>query len=494
MIAKYYQLIGAPFLLVFFLGSCSSSDDQWVLDLPSIGAMSSPTVVDLNKDGILDIIIGGGGKEFTQVSTAVAAVDGATGTLLWEVPGHNQMVGSAIFQDINKDGTADVFIGGRSAMLFALNGTTGEKLWEFKAYDPSIRYVDDTTVLNFFNPQWVTDVDADGVEDLLTAYGGFVKAKRGDPNRPAGYLMVLSGKTGKVLAQAPMPDGKETYCSPLLHDFGQGAEVIFGTGGEDIAGKLYRISFQEVLKNDLSKAEEILSGGQKGFIAPPVLADVNQDGVKDITVCTVDGRLVCLNGSTNDKLWTAIPGGDFDTYTMPGPGYFTGDDEVLDFFASFGKGPWPETEYTLHILVDGKTGKVVFKDTLGAFQYASPVVADLTKDGKHDVLLAVNHKSPQNVLGDIVDFYGNGLFVYSQGQGVEQQAFQSVLGTNLGSTPLLTDLDGDGHLDIVTAYMSDPRNFYSFKNLKLERREIKRKAKDIFWGGYMGPNSKATVD
>ncbi|WP_175489203.1 outer membrane protein assembly factor BamB family protein [Neolewinella agarilytica] len=483
----------AIFMALLFTG-CAFEGDQWVADFKGVGSSSSPGAADLNGDGILDIVIGGSGTEFKSIEHAVMAIDGATGATLWTVGGHNQMVGSPTFKDINEDGTDDVVIGGRSGMLFALEGTTGEKLWEFLPYQPTNRYVDDTTILNFFNLQWTPDQNDDGFPDLLAPYGGFVKAKPGDPNRPAGYLLLISGKNGATIAKARVPDGRETYLSPLLYDFGQGLEVIFGTGGEDLPGSLYRAPLSAVKKEDLSMATNLLSGGSKGFIAPPILAKVTEDDIPEIIVCTVDGRMVCLDGQSNSVLWSASPGGDFDTYVMPAPGHFTGEDDILDFFASYGKGAWPNTDYTLHTLVDGKTGQIVFTDTLGTFQYASPIVADFTKDGKHDVMLSINYLSTHDVIGDPTDFYNNGLYIYTGGQGAPRQAFDAPLGSNLGSTPLITDLDGDGKIDMVTAYMSDPQNFYSFKNLKVERREINRSADGIFWGNYMGPDGKATVE
>ena len=266
--------------------------------------------------------------------------------------------------------------------------------------------------------------------------------------------------------------------------------VIFGTGGEDIAGNLYRCTLREILDEDLSGAEVLLSGGEKGFIAPPLLVDVSRDGTLDVVVCTVDGRLVAIGGATGEVIWTTGPEGEYDTYTMPAPGYFTGDDDVPDFFASFGRGPWPETDFTYHILVNGATGEIVFGDTLGTFQYASPLVADFTGDGEDDVLLAINTTIKEEVIGDVTTFYSTELHVFPRGRGPARQAFPTVLGSNLGSTPLLTDLDGDGELDIVTAYMSDAATFYSFKNLVVERREIGRDAGGISWGQYIGPGSR----
>ncbi|OAV45322.1 hypothetical protein A3850_012830 [Lewinella sp. 4G2] len=434
--------------------------------------------------------MGGAAKEFTSLENAVLAIDGRDGHLLWQVPGHNQIVGSAILQDITNDGIQDVFIGGRSAMFKAIDGQSGAVLWEFLPYDATLDYVNDTTLLNFFTPQWVDDQDEDGYDDLLSAYGGFVKARPGDTLRPAGYLMVLSGKTGQVIAKAMVTDGKETYVSPLIHDFGNGPEVIYGTGGEDISGNLYRVSLNDVLSEDLSSSNIVARGGTKGMIAPPLLTDVNMDGTTDIVVASVDGRVIAVDGRTNQRIWETGPEGDFDTYVMPAPGYFYGDDDTPDFFASFGRGAWPDTEFTVHTLIDGKTGTIVFQDTLGSFQYASPVVADFTNDGRPDVLLSINDILVDSTAYGSNNLRRNQLYVFPNGQGPPRLANASELGTNLGSTPLLTDLDHDGKLDLITVNMADPLEFYSFKNIRITRRELNLPADRISFGEYMGTNRK----
>ena len=473
---------------LLFLTGCRFEEDTWEADIPSIGSSSSPVAVDLNDDGVLDIVIGGGGKEFTPTPNGVVALDGKDGHILWAHPGRNQFVGSAIVRDISGDGTPDVFIGGRSAQFLALDGRTGNPIWEYLPDSDTTDYLNDTTILNFFTPQWIPDQDADGNPDILTAYGGFVRAVAGDTARPVGYLMILSGSTGHTLARAPMPDGRETYVSPLVVDFGRGAEVVYGTGGENISGTLYRVPLARVMADDLRTSVAIADGRAKGFIAPPLALDLTLDGIPDIVVATVDGRLLAIDGSDDRTLWTAEPGGDYDTYTMPAWGYFTGDDDVPDLFASFGRGAWPTTEFTLHTLVDGSNGRIVWHDTLGTFQYASPLVASLTGEGTDDVLLAINDRATVDVLGDPITLLQNGLYVYPAGRGEPQLAFETERGSNLGSTPLLTDLDGDGNIDIVSAYMSDPRNFYSFVNLRIARREIRRDAGGIRAGRYLAPD------
>ena len=460
--------------------------DAWSVTVPEIGSSSSPVATDLNGDGHLDIVIGGAAGEFANLDAAVLALDGKTGAILWQVPGHNQMVGTALLGDVTGDGTNDVFIGGRSATFKAIDGRTGELIWEHLPYDYRLDYLNDTTLLNFYTAQWIPDVDADGTKDLVTAYGGFVKARRGDPDRPSGYLMVLSGKTGRTIQKTPVADGKETYLSPLVHDFGSGPEVVYGTGGEDISGHLYRLRLDLLLAGKPEASKVIVNGGKKGMIAPPVLTDITNDGVADIIIATVDGRLVAIDGTSNEEIWSAAPRGDFDTYVMPAPGYFTGNDRVPDFFVSMGRGAWPDTEYTIHLLVDGQDGKIVFQDTLGSFQYASPVVADVDRDGKSDIIVCINETTQVGANGYTQTYRYNNLYVFPGGMGPALTMLSPEIGTNIGSTPLLADLDGDGYTDLVTANMGDPLEFYSFRGLKISRRELGIDAASVGFSGYMG--------
>ena len=117
--------------IAIFTSCTNEKAHSWKIFLPAIGTYSSPRVVDLNNDGILDIVMGAGGKEEHHTDTALIGLDGATGKLLWSLPAENQNVGSAVFQDINKDGTPDVFIGGRWGQLTAINGADGKINLEF---------------------------------------------------------------------------------------------------------------------------------------------------------------------------------------------------------------------------------------------------------------------------------------------------------------------------------------------------------------------------
>ncbi len=95
---------------------------------------------------------------------------------------------------------------------------------------------------------------------------------------------------------------------------------------------------------------------------------------------------------------------------------------------------WPDTLFAINILVDGRDGKIVFKDTVGAFQYASPLVFDFTRDGFEDVLVTVNIPIKDSK-GEIIHTYGNHKKIFDIR---EQDVFtfeEEKLGSNLGSIP-----------------------------------------------------------
>lgn len=401
--------------MIVFLNNCSTfNSDDWKINLPEIGLTSSPRPVDFNGDGVLDLVVGGGGSEFTRTDYGVMAINGKNGDLLWKVGAWNQVVSSPVFMDITSDGTPDVFIGGRSAILMALDGRSGEIIWQYLSYNQGMDLINDTSYLNFYTPQFVPDVDEDGTDDLLISFGGFFKAGTGDPDRPSGELMLISSLTGQVLRKLKMPDGKETYMSPIIHDFHKNnkPDIIIGTGGESLPGQLFRIHYEDLLAEKYSDTISLAVGHDKGFIAPPVLAGINADGVLDIVANSVNGKMISFDGLTNEILWEVSLGDGFEVYTMPAPGNFTGDD-TPDFYGSFGKGVWPDSEFIAHIIVDGKDGKIVFADSVGFFQYASPIVYDLTKNGVDEVII-VNNDVQRAVEGMDLMLYSNEVLVLDE--------------------------------------------------------------------------------
>jgi hypothetical protein len=337
---------------------------------------------------------------------------------------------------------------------------------------------------NFYNPQFIGDQNDDGVSDLIVSNGGDVLAAPGESDRPAGRLMVISGRDGRLIASDRMPDGRETYMSPVVGDlFGRGEmEIIFGSGGETVGGHLFRTTLADLMGQDISAATVLAGGTAQGFIGPPVLADITRDGILDIVVNAVDGRMLAFDGHDNSPIWSIhVP--STEAYSSIAVGYFTQDD-VPDFFASYAMGEWPDLGWSRQLMVDGKTGEIAFADSLGLYQTSSPVVADLDGDGRDEAILSVNYEVITPLLQKR---FFTMLVRFNFETGEVAQVGGSLHGSNLSSTPWLGDLDGDQLLDIIYCHTPDTLHTYVFNGLQVNRIATEfHEATPIVWGSYMG--------
>ncbi|MCF0056634.1 FG-GAP-like repeat-containing protein [Dyadobacter sp. CY356] len=469
------------FILAVLFPLAGISQTLWSKMLPKVSTFSSPRVTDLNRDGVKDIVLGVGRLEFMACDSAIIALDGKTGALLWKNPAKDQIFGSAILKDLNKDGIDDIIIGGRVGELQAINGNTGAIIWKFDKKTPSQK---SKKWYNFYNPQLIPDQDGDGMEDILISNGGDVTVKPYDPKRPAGKLAILSSATGKVIAEAMMPDGKETYMSVsvIKHFSSDDYRVIFGTGGETIGGNLYVGSLKDILAGDLSASVKIATSPDKGFIAPAVWVDINEDGIADVVANAVDGRVLAFDGKTLAPLWNVkIP--NSEAYTSIAVGDFT-PDKIPDFFVSVAKGRWPKLETTEQYMINGKNGEVAFRDSLGKYQTSTPVVVDIDEDDQEEVIMSVNYENR--------DQFGrkeflNTLAVIGFRTNEVVELIKGLPGHNLSSTPWIGDIDNDNMLDIVFCSSTNKYRTYAFDGMQVSLIKTNIKiTKPIRWGAYMG--------
>lgn len=481
-------------LLVFF-SSCSLIDSKkqsrlvWNKDIYVIGSQSSPRATDLNKDGTLDIVMGAGKNEYQKCDMGIIAIDGQTGELLWKQEASDQVFGSATFVDVNGDGVKDIFIGGRSPQLKAIDGKSGALLWEFKAdnykNDPVLKYAR----FNFNNSVLVPDQNDDGLKDLLTINGGNSYAEPySKVNRFPAVLMLLDVKTGNVIAADTMPDGKESYMTPLCFSQPGSKElsIVFGTGGETIDGNLYVSTISQLLAKNLSSAKVIATEKGHGFIAPATLADISGDGYLDIIAITHGSKAVAIDGKNDHVLWTrTFPGTECSNNFAAG--YFTGDD-VPDFFTFISKGQWPNSTGSIQIMLDGKDGSVAYIDSMGCTGYSSPVVYDLNNDGRDEAIISINEfdcslgyasRSPKTMENKLIaiNFVKKKVDIIDQARGFK----------NIFSTPWIGDLDNDGYLDIIYCQYFHHADLLSFLGMRIKRIDTPvRIRKKVLWGSYLG--------
>lgn len=492
----YHVLI--VFVSVLFAGcQATTNTPDWKRTYPNITVYGSPRLSDLNRDGMQDIIIGAGGAEWSKTDTGFVALDGKTGTMLWHVPARNQIVGTSVLLDITGDNIDDVILGGRSAELRAINGATGQLIWEFFKTDSTYGHKK-AGWWNFTTPQLIADQNGDGFKDLLIANGGDASILPHDPIRPVGMLLIISSKDRAIIAKANVPDGREIYMTPVISDMGTrtaNPTIIYGTGGETMPGHLYRTTLADLRRGDLSKSIELTaSESKKGFIASPLLTDVTGDGMYDIIQNAVEGKMMAFDGKTNKLLWDNRFLGT-ECYVSPAPGYFN-DDDVPDFFMMHSVGTWPRFEKVVDVaFLDGKTGRIIGKHEYidCAFTFAAPLTVDVDGDGFTEVVIGCNQQSTA-VMSKTGDQFQFKLLFWDKHRDGKRYLADSLQGVNWASTPWLGDANADGRTDLVcfteaTNVLNNPEvaSYQQPLGINLMRKTIfDFPPNRIYWGGYLG--------
>ncbi len=165
--------------------------------------------------------------------------------------------------------------------------------------------------------------------------------------------------------------------------------------------------------------------------------------------------MALLDGVIHKTIWS-VKCDSAEVFSQPAVGYFTGNDRVLDVFVSFSIGVYPSYYRTEQWLIDGKSGKVVTQFNGERFTYSSPLTTDLDGDGTDEVVL--------NMVKDSViesrnkPFYELSIFDFKNNKNEILASRQS--GACFASTPYLGDLDDDGKLDVI--YSGSPALYSIF--------------------------------
>ncbi|MEL7534864.1 MAG: hypothetical protein AAFN10_26410 [Bacteroidota bacterium] len=472
------KLLLLAFMSPMVLAKAQSLAINWQKHIETVSSFSSPRTIDLNGDSIQDIVIGAGIEEMPSPQ-GIYAFDGVDGQIIWQRYARDQIYGSPLFHDLNQDGTPDVIISGRSAQLMALDGTNGFLLWEFWSDTQGSPLQSDW--FNFYLPQWIGDQDGDSIPELIITNGGDPRLIPSDKDRPAGYLMAISGANGQILQVDSMPDGQETYSSPLLVDYQQTGDpyILFGSGGETVGGSLWEVQLSDFLQNGLSNAQALVSNPEKGFVAVSSLADLNHDGVPDIIVPQLRENIIAIDGNSKQEIWRHTePFHDF--YVSPSIGQFIGD-ESPDIFTTASLGNWPFYQSSIRLLIDGSSGQVVWTEQGFPFQLCSGLALDWDNDGFDELIFPLNEDTASNG-----QYYQHQLYLYDFNDQLSYPLDSIRPGVMMFSMPIISDLEKDQNWELIFTTHDNTDNWYQPAGFSIYSVDLGRFAERLAWGGYQG--------
>ncbi|HEY4752001.1 MAG TPA: FG-GAP-like repeat-containing protein, partial [Candidatus Limnocylindrales bacterium] len=398
------------------------------------GIQGSPAVGDIDHDGHLDVVVG-------SENGWVFALDGRTGALK---PGWPQFTGwnadypkncatdactgvvsSATLADLDGDGTLEVIVGSYSHKLWVWN-YQGQVLpgWPRDVWD------------GIASGAAVGDINGDGRPEIVIGSDVANDCASCPPfgSLAKGGLLHAFTLAGKELQGWPVHTDSFMHSTPALADLdGDGKpEVIAGAGifGDNPA---IRGRTLVALRGDGSRLWSFQANSQ--IIGAPTVGDVNGDGKPEIAIDDYAGYTYLLSASgspiwSNSGVTPRAPNGSGADFAAPVLADVTGD----------GRPEVITADSNWHVKAfDAATGAVV-ADTGTTFPvWGSPAVGDIDGNGTNEVVAG---SAVQNgTSGSLPDLAGAGrLYVWkTPGRGGLLAPQYQALGATRGTRALPID-------------------------------------------------------
>ncbi len=263
------------------------------------GEFASPTLWDIDGDGLPEILTGGGGG-------ALMAINGDGGTI-WEIR-DRMFSGSPGVGDFNGDGRYEVAMGSSDGHLYiadAGNGTVISrlKLGDGEASTPSIADVDgdglpEIVIVESSNLHVIDYQAGQGFIDHVVGLKGLLVPSPpiydlyGDgmldavvDNRDGG-VFIVNLVNGSIMAEAQLPGVTDSASPASIGD-------VDGDGAPDIVIATMQGLF--VLDDQLNIKYSVPE--LQVYTSSPIISDIDLDGRNEVLIGLEDGEFMIINAS-----------------------------------------------------------------------------------------------------------------------------------------------------------------------------------------------------
>ncbi|QQS37571.1 MAG: choice-of-anchor D domain-containing protein [Ignavibacteriales bacterium] len=368
-------------------------------------------IQDITGDGVMDLIV----ASENYWTIAYNGNSSGTSDIIWmfsSYPNNNNagsvdyIQGLQIASDLNSDGVNDVVIGtgGGNEFVYALNGLTGEKLWE---HGDSINFGNG----DIMGLDVSRDFNGDGVPDVLANASGNESTGEGRFS-----VLLLDGRTGSLIWTINQAAQQKLKYMVAATETGGAAGSRVGT-------------LNEVIGFDKQ--------GNIKWIFPTTgtpwtvygIEDIGGSSVSDVIVGTTTGLVYALSGDSGNVIWSRNLGN-----------VFIEDLRITTDITANGKSDILVSGINPNIfLLEGTNGDIIWQNGTGGNILGINEIGDIDGDGLPDMVTS----SLNNAVHIWQSRYGTQLFQYLFGGGGT--------GTAAEHTVKMDDIDGNGSFEFTSA-------------------------------------------
>ncbi len=400
-----------------------------------IGSYAAPTLVDLDNDGLLDLIIGSASNnalyhyEQDQLNQPVFSrvTNQLGGFTFGDEP-------APCFTDLEQDGYLDLLVGSGNGQIAHYRATTATL---------------ETQCVSTTEPTILSSTSAVVGGEVLNDNGSFVY-------RRGVYYSLTNSLPGSGDGCVTIGTGSGEF-STTLTDLYEGKKYFIRTFATNALGTWF---------GDVKTLTTSVSNIDAGEYAAPAFVDLDYDSKLDLIIGNEDGTLAHYEQAETNSMTLNLVTDNFNNIDVGGQSspvcLDIDNDGLLDLLVGNQNG-------TVDRFEQYEFGSLVFNLVKNNFLnydvngYAKPAIADIDGDGLIDILVGQLYGRLRHFEQDASDPEIFNL-VNSEFSGID-------VGYN--AAPFFTDLDADGRLDLlvgkrngeVVHYRQDSQNSLSFSHV-----------------------------